>query len=94
MARCCPITGKKVMSGNNVSHAKNTTRRTFLPNLQMVTFYSELLKRNIRMRMATKAIRIIEKAGGIDGYLAKARASALTSELRKLKRQVATAQAS
>lgn len=94
MARCCPITGKKVMTGNNVSHAKNATRRTFLPNLQMVSFYSELLKRNIRMRMATKGIRIIEKAGGIDGYLVKARASTLTSELRKLKRQVMSVQAS
>ncbi len=88
MARQCSITGKKVMTGNHVSHAKNATRRIFLPNIQAVSLYSELLKRNIRVKISTKAIRTVEKAGGIDEYLKAARTSKLTVELRKVKRQL------
>ncbi|MDG2284265.1 MAG: 50S ribosomal protein L28, partial [Alphaproteobacteria bacterium] len=63
MARRCSITGKGVMTGNNVSHAKNRTRRRFLPNLQRTSLMSETLGRPIRLRLTTSAIRTIEQKG-------------------------------
>ena len=68
MSRRCALTGKGVMSGNNVSHAKNKTRRRFLPNLQSATFPSDNLG-NVSLRVSTRAIRTVEKKGGIDGFL-------------------------
>jgi len=55
MARRCSVTGKGVMTGNNVSHAKNRSRRRFLPNLQQMSLYSEALNRKVRMRLSTAA---------------------------------------
>ena len=69
MSRVCELTGKKVMSGNNVSHAKNRTRRRFLPNLQNITLFSEVLERSIKFKVSTSAIRTVEKKGGIDKFL-------------------------
>ena len=64
MARRCSITGKGVLAGNNVSHAKNRSRRRFLPNLQSMTLYSEALEKRVRMRVSTSAARTIEHMGG------------------------------
>ena len=69
MARRCGITGKGVMSGNNVSHANNRTRRRFLPNLQETSFYSDVLAVSIQLRLTTNGIRTIEHNGGIDAFL-------------------------
>jgi large subunit ribosomal protein L28 len=88
MARRCEITGKKVMVGNNVSHANNRTRRTFRPNLQEVSMHSFVLNRTIRMRLSTNGIRTIEHAGGIDAFLRRQSASKLDGELRKIKKQI------
>ena len=63
MSRICEVTGKKPMSGNNVSHAKNRTRRRFLPNLQMHRFWLETKKKWISLRVSRKGLRIIEKKG-------------------------------
>ena len=63
MSRICEVTGKKPMSGNNVSHAKNRTRRRFLPNLQMHRFWVEAQNRWISLRISRKGLRIIEKKG-------------------------------
>jgi large subunit ribosomal protein L28 len=93
MARRCAITGKGVQSGNNVSHANNRTRRTFRPNLQVVSMMSETLGESIRMRMSTNGIRTIEHAGGFDAYLTKTIAAILTPELRRLKQRLAKARA-
>jgi large subunit ribosomal protein L28 len=82
------------MTGNNVSHANNKTRRRFLPNLQITSLPSEALGRTIRMRVTTNGMRTIEHAGGLDAYLLASRDSALTPELRRIKKQVATARAS
>lgn len=68
MAKVCQITGKKPMSGNNVSHANNKTKRRFLPNLQKHRFYVPSLKKFITLRVTTKAIRNIDKKG-IEHYL-------------------------
>ena len=74
MARVCKITGKKPMSGNNVSHANNRTKRRFLPNLQSRRFWVESENRWVSMRLSCAALRTIDK-NGIDAVLAKLRAS-------------------
>jgi large subunit ribosomal protein L28 len=63
MSRICQITGKRPQSGNNVSHAKNRTRRRFLPNLSYKRFWLESEKRYLRLRVSSKGIRIIDKHG-------------------------------
>jgi large subunit ribosomal protein L28 len=73
MARVCQVTGKKPMSGNNVSHAKNHTRRRFLPNLQNRRFWVESENRYVRLRVSNAALRTIDK-NGIDSVLAELRA--------------------
>ena len=63
MAKTCPITGKRPMVGNNVSHANNKTKRRYLPNLQHKRFWLESEKRFVRLRVSTRGIRIIDKHG-------------------------------
>ncbi len=63
MSRVCQVTGKSPLSGNNRSHAKNKTRRRFLPNLQKKRFWVESQKRFITMTVSSQAIRIIDKHG-------------------------------
>jgi large subunit ribosomal protein L28 len=73
MARVCEVTGKKPMSGNNVSHANNKTKRRFLPNLQRRKFWVESENRWVSLRLTNAALRTIDK-NGIDSVLAKMRA--------------------
>ncbi|MGI9287660.1 MAG: 50S ribosomal protein L28 [Pseudomonadales bacterium] len=63
MSRICQVTGKRPMSGNNVSHAKNRTRRRFLPNLHTHRFWIESEKRFVKLRVSNKGLRIIDKLG-------------------------------
>jgi len=63
MSRVCQVTGKRPVTGNNVSHAKNTTRRRFLPNLQSHRFWVESENRFVKLRVSTKGMRIIDKKG-------------------------------
>ena len=92
MSKRCQITGKGVMSGNNVSHAKNRTRRKFLPNLQRTSMNSEILGRNVSLRISTSAIRTIEKHGGLDAFLLQARNAELADDARSLKREILSVQ--
>ena len=71
MARRCELTGKGVMTGNNVSHALNRTRRRFLPNLLNVTLLSEALDRPVKLRITAYALRTVEHRGGLDAFLLK-----------------------
>jgi large subunit ribosomal protein L28 len=73
MSRVCQVTGKRPVTGNNVSHAKNTTRRRFLPNLQSHRFWVESEKRFVKLRVSTKGMRIIDKKG-IEAVLGDLRA--------------------
>ena len=73
MARVCQVTGKGPMSGNNVSHANNRTKRRFLPNLQYRRFWVESENHWIRLRVSTSGLRTINK-NGIDVVLADLRA--------------------
>ena len=83
MSRCCVISGKKTSFGNNVSHANNRTRRRFLPNLQVVSFPSDVLG-SVRLRVSTHAIRTIEHNGGLDTYLTGLSARKVSTELAPL----------
>ncbi len=93
MARRCMVTGKGVLTGNNVSHANNKTRRRFLPNVQDISIFSEVLKRSIRMRVSTHGLRTIEHKGGLDAYLAGTAETKLHPDLRPIRRQVLEAKA-
>ena len=73
MARVCQVTGKRTISGNNVSHANNRTRRRFLPNLHYRRFWVATENRWVRLRVSTKGLRIIDKKG-IDTVLKDVRA--------------------
>ncbi|MFT4562198.1 MAG: large subunit ribosomal protein L28 [Gammaproteobacteria bacterium] len=74
MSRVCQVTGKRPVSGNNVSHAHNKTRRRFLPNLQIHRFWVETENRWVKLRVSTKGVRIIDKLG-IDKVLTDIRAN-------------------
>jgi large subunit ribosomal protein L28 len=80
--------GKGVLTGNNVSHAHNKTRRRFLPNLQKVSFLSDALARRVRLRVSMNGLRTIEKNGGIDAYLLGASDRSLSNNLLTIKKAV------
>lgn len=77
------------MSGNNVSHANNKSRRRFLPNLCDVTLMSEALGQSFRLRVSAAALRSVEHRGGLDKFLLKASSNDLSQRARLLKKQVA-----
>lgn len=91
MARACYVCAKGPTFGNNVSHANNKTRRRFLPNLQETSLYSDALKRMVRLRLTTSAIRTIERKGGLDAFLLGTNRSKLSLEAQRLRRQIARA---
>ena len=89
MARRCELTGKAVLSGNNVSHANRRTKRRFLPNLCNVTLASDALKKRVRLTISAQALRSVEHRGGLDAYLLKAGNEELSLKARRLKRDIA-----
>ncbi|MDG1457748.1 MAG: 50S ribosomal protein L28 [Pseudoprimorskyibacter sp.] len=91
MSRVCELTGKGPMSGNNVSHAKNRTKRRFLPNLNDVTLQSEVLGRGVKLRITSHALRSVDHRGGLDAYLDKAKDTELSSNALKVKKEIAKA---
>ncbi len=93
MSRVCELTGKGPMSGNNVSHAKNRTRRRFLPNLSDTTLQSETLGRGVKLRISAAALRSVDHRGGLDAFLAKAKDAELSDNALKLKKEIKKAQA-
>lgn len=88
MSRRCELTGKAVMSGNNVSHANRKTRRRFLPNLCQVSLISDALGRQYSLRISAHALRSVEHNGGLDAFLVKARKTDLSTRAAKLKRDI------
>ena len=87
MSRRCELTGKGPMTGNNVSHAKNRTRRRFLPNLNHVTLQSETLGRSVKLRISAAALRTVDHRGGLDAFLAKAKDIELSANALKVKKR-------
>ena len=88
MSSKCELTGKKYLSGNNVSHAKNRTKRRFLPNLQNISFLSDKLGKKVQLKVATSTIRTVEKKGGLDEFLINTPNSKLPLKAKKLKKTI------
>ncbi|MGY9051770.1 MAG: 50S ribosomal protein L28 [Alphaproteobacteria bacterium] len=88
MTRRCELTGKSVMTGNNVSHAKNRNRRRFLPNLNQVTLLSEILSQKVYLRVSANALRSVEHRGGLDEFLIKESSENLSQKALEIKKRV------
>ena len=88
MSMKCQLTGKTSLYGNNVSHAKNKTKRRFFPNLQKISFMSEKLGRAIQLKVAASTIRTVEKKGGLDEFILNTSNSKLPNKARKIKKQI------
>tara|TARA_Y200000002_G_scaffold374351_1_gene374954 strand:+ start:220 stop:534 length:315 start_codon:yes stop_codon:yes gene_type:complete len=88
MSRRCELTGKGVMTGNNVSHAKNRTRRRFLPNLNNVSLVSEALGRSFKFKISASALRSVDRIGGLDAFLLKAKETELSTSALKVKKDL------
>ncbi|MEO9968438.1 MAG: 50S ribosomal protein L28 [Hyphomonadaceae bacterium] len=88
MSRMCELTGTKPMTGNNVSHSNARTKRRFLPNLLDVKLRSEALDQTFKLKIAAKALRTVDKLGGLDGFLAKAKTDQLSAKAAKIKRDI------
>lgn len=88
MSRKCSVTGKGPMSGNNVSHANNRTRRRFEVNLRETSMLSELLGRMVRLRLSANGIRTIEHKGGLDAFMLGVKAAKLDKKASALKKTI------
>ena len=88
MSRVCALTGKKVQFGHNVSHSNRRTNRRFQPNLQKVTLESEALGQGVPLRISTRALRTVQKKGGLDLFLLKTDDKDLTEIAQRLKRRI------
>jgi large subunit ribosomal protein L28 len=93
MSRRCELTGKSVLVGHKVSHSNIKTKRRFLPNLCNVTLRSEVLGRNVRMRISANALKSVDHRGGLDAFLLKARDEGLSPKALDLKRKIVKASA-
>ncbi|HEY0275680.1 MAG TPA: 50S ribosomal protein L28 [Paenirhodobacter sp.] len=93
MSRVCELTGKGPMSGNNISHANNKTRRRFLPNLNDITLISDVLGQSFKLRISAAGLRSVDHRGGLDAYLLKASDEELSITALKIKKAIVKAQA-
>ena len=89
MSRKCELTGTGPIVGHKVSHSNIKTKRRFLPNLVDVTLHSEALGQSYSARIADSALRTIDKRGGLDAFLAKAKDEDLSPKMLKVKKDVA-----
>lgn len=86
MSRRCDLLGTGPMSGNNVSHAMNKTRRRFEPNLCNVTLASEGLEQNYKLRITAATLRTVDFKGGLDSFLMNTKNAKLTDKAKKIKK--------
>ena len=86
MTRKCELTGKMALTGNNVSHANNKTKRRFLPNLKKVRFKSETLKKSLKLTVSNAGMRTVDKKGSFDQFLITAKQKNLSPRLKKIKK--------
>ena len=93
MSRICELTGKGRLTGHNVSHANNKTKRVFLPNLQNVTLLSDALERGVKFRVSTSGLRSVEHVGGLDNWLLKTKDDKLSANAIKVKKELLKKQA-
>ena len=88
MTRKCELTGKMALTGNNVSHANNKTKRRFLPNLNMVSLSSENLEKSFKLKVSASALRTVDKKGGLDIFLLSTDNSLLSPNALKIKKDI------
>jgi len=88
MSRRCELTGKSPLKGHKVSHANNKIKRKFFPNLKKVNFKSEILKRNIKLRVSNAALKTVDHKGGLDSFLKSVKSYKLSKKAKKLKNQI------
>ena len=88
MARRCELTGKGTLVGNNVSHANNKTKRIYRPNLQTIDLVSESLGNSYKLKIAMNTLRTVDKQGGLDPFLLKAKDAVLSPKALRLKRAI------
>jgi large subunit ribosomal protein L28 len=88
MSRRCELTAKGPLTGHKVSHSNIKTKRRFLPNLVNVTLISDVLGRNVRLRVSTNALKSVDHNGGLDAFLVKAKAENLSPKALDLKRAI------
>ena len=85
MTKKCELTAKRPLSGHNVSHANNKTKRRFLPNIKKVNFKSDILKKNIKLNVSNNALKTVDFKGGIDNFLKSANNFRHSTKAKKLK---------
>ena len=90
MSKRCELTGVLPLKGHNVSHAKNKTKRRFLPNLKKVTFKSDILKKNIKLNVTNAALRTVDFKGGLDKFLLSSKKNKLSKKVKKIKAFIST----
>ena len=88
MSKKCELTGKSPLIGHRVSHANNKVKRKFLPNLKKITFKSNILKRNIKLKVSNAALRTVDYKGGLDLYLKSVKSFKLSPKAKKLKSKI------
>ena len=90
MSKRCELTGISPLKGHNVSHAKNKTKRRFLPNLKKVIFRSDILKKDIKLNVANAALRTVDFKGGLDKFLKSAKNIKLSKKVKKIKASISS----
>jgi large subunit ribosomal protein L28 len=88
MSKRCELTGISPLKGHNVSHAKNKTKRRFLPNLKKVIFRSDILKKDIKLSVANAAVRTVDFKGGLDKFIKSSKKNKLSQKVKKLKASI------
>ena len=89
MSRRCELTGKTLLVGHNVSHANNKTKRVFRPNLQTISLASDALGHIYKLKISMSALRSVDRSGGLDAFLLKAKDAGLSPKALRLKRMIA-----
>ena len=93
MTNKCELTGKRPLKGHNVSHANNKTRRKFNPSIKKIKFKSDILKKNITLKVSNAALRTVDFKGGIDKFLSTAKVYKLSKKAKKYKSKITSTEA-
>jgi len=93
MTKKCELTGKRPLKGHNVSHANNKTKRKFNPGIKKIRFKSDILKKNIALKVSNAALRTVDFKGGIDEFLKSAKVFKLSKRAKKYKSKIALKEA-
>ena len=88
MSKKCELTAKRPLKGHNVSHANNKTKKRFLPNIKKVIFKSDILKKNIKLKVSNAALKTVDFKGGIDKFLKSAKVFKLSKKAKKLRTKI------